>query len=99
MFLKLIDYVTKTLFTWNIYNLIVILPSLWPFSHLVMWESEASIYKQSKRWEHDLGLVKEHGGLGAKYPSIYLGMLKNKKPKYKLSAPHKTILYEKKEIR
>ena len=35
--------------------------------------------------------MKEHGGLGAKYPSIYLGMLKNKKPKYKLSAPHKTF--------
>ena len=64
-----------------------------------MWESVGSINKQPKRWEHDLRLVAEHGGLGAKYSFICLGILKNKNQKYKLwSTPKKIILYVRKKI-
>ena len=41
----------------------------------------------------------EHGGLGAKYPFIYLGILKNQNQKCKLcSAPKKMIFFMRKKI-
>ena len=58
-----------------------------------MWESVGSINKQPKRWEHDLRLVAEHGGLGAKYSFICLGILKNKNQKCKLCSTPKKMIF------